>query len=45
MSFYGGLESKMMKIGEKVNNNNILMTIRDAFMLVFPFTIFGSIGW
>lgn len=44
MSFYGGLESKMMKIGEKVNNNNILMTIRDAFMLVFPFTIFGSIG-
>lgn len=44
MSFYNSLESKMMTIGEKVNNNNILMTIRDAFMLVFPLTIFGSIG-
>ena len=44
MSFYESFESKMMIIGEKVNNNNILMTLRDTFMLVLPLTIFASIG-
>ncbi len=32
-----------MVIGEKLNNNTILKILRDAFMLAFPLTIFGSI--
>lgn len=37
------LESKIMIVGEKLNNNKILGILRDAFMLAFPITIFGSI--
>lgn len=32
-----------MSVGEKLNNNKILQILRDAFMLAFPLTIFGSI--
>ena len=37
------LESAIMVLGEKLNNNKILMVLRDSFMLAFPLTIFGSI--
>lgn len=37
------LESAIMVMGEKLNNNKILMVLRDSFMLAFPLTIFGSI--
>lgn len=37
------LESHIMTVGEKLNNNKILGILRDAFMLAFPITIFGSI--
>ncbi|MGM9531463.1 PTS transporter subunit EIIC, partial [Intestinibacter sp.] len=37
------LESAIMVMGEKLNNNRILMVLRDSFMLAFPLTIFGSI--
>lgn len=32
-----------MKLGEKLSRNKILQILRDAFMLAFPLTIFGSI--
>ena len=32
-----------MSVGEKLNNNKVLQILRDAFMLAFPLTIFGSI--
>ena len=35
------LESAIMVMGEKLNNNKILMVLRDSFMLAFPLTIFG----
>lgn len=44
MSSYGYLEKKIMIVGEKLNNNKLLMILRDAFILVFPLTIFGSIA-
>lgn len=37
------LESAIMIVGEKLNNNKQLMVLRDAFMLAFPLTIFGSL--
>ena len=37
------LELHIMTVGEKLNNNKILGILRDAFMLAFPITIFGSI--
>ena len=43
MSLYEKLESKIMVLGEKLNNNKILTVLRDSFMLAFPLTIFGSI--
>lgn len=43
MNFMSSLESKIMVVGEKLNNNRVLKVLRDAFMLVFPMTIFGSI--
>lgn len=43
MSFYQKLDSTILKLGEKLSNNTILMILRDAFMLAFPLTIFGSI--
>lgn len=43
MNLYERLESGIMLLGEKLNNNRILMVLRDAFMLAFPLTIFGSI--
>ena len=43
MSFFDKMEEPIMVIGEKLNNNTILKILRDAFMLAFPLTIFGSI--
>ena len=43
MNLYQKLESSIMVVGEKLNNNRILKVLRDAFMLAFPLTIFGSI--
>ena len=43
MSFFDKMEELVMVIGEKLNNNTILKILRDAFMLAFPLTIFGSI--
>ena len=43
MSLFEKLESSIMLAGEKLNNNRILRVLRDAFMLAFPLTIFGSI--
>lgn len=43
MSFFDKMEEPIMVIGEKLNNNIILKILRDAFMLAFPLTIFGSI--
>ncbi|MGL4973034.1 MAG: PTS cellobiose transporter subunit IIC [Culicoidibacterales bacterium] len=43
MNFYQKIEGKIMWIGEKLSNNVILMILRDAFMLAFPLTIFGSL--
>ena len=36
-------ESAIMQVGDKLNNNTVLRVLRDAFMLAFPLTIFGSI--
>ena len=33
----------LMKLGEKFAQNKTLQILRDAFMLAFPLTIFGSI--
>ena len=43
MNLYEKLESNIMIVGEKLNNNRILKVLRDSFMLAFPLTIFGSI--
>lgn len=43
MSLFDKMEEPIMMIGEKLNNNTILKILRDAFMLAFPLTIFGSI--
>lgn len=43
MSFFDKMEEPIMVIGEKLNNNTILKILKDAFMLAFPLTIFGSI--
>ncbi|MGL4623363.1 MAG: PTS cellobiose transporter subunit IIC [Culicoidibacterales bacterium] len=43
MNLYQKIESKIMVLGDKLNNNVILMILRDAFMLAFPLTIFGSV--
>lgn len=43
MSFFDKIEEPLMSVGEKLNNNKILQILRDAFMLAFPLTIFGSI--
>ena len=37
------LESAIMVLGDKLNNNKILMVLRDSIMLAFLLTIFGSI--
>ena len=43
MSLFEKIESSIMIAGEKLNNNRILKVLRDAFMIAFPLTIFGSI--
>lgn len=43
MNFFDKMEEPIMVIGEKLNNNTILKILRDAFMLAFPLTIFGSV--
>lgn len=43
MNMYEKFESSIMLLGEKLNNNKVLMVLRDSFMLAFPLTIFGSI--
>ncbi len=37
------IQAPLMKFGEKLSRNKILQILRDAFMLAFPLTIFGSI--
>ena len=37
------IRAPLMKFGEKQSRNKILQILRDAFMLAFPLTIFGSI--
>lgn len=43
MNLFEKIEQPIMVIGEKLNNNKALKILRDAFMLAFPMTIFGSI--
>ena len=43
MNLFEKFEEPIMVLGEKLNNNKILRILRDAFMLAFPLTIFGSI--
>lgn len=43
MSFFEKIEEPMMKVGDKLNNVAFLRILRDAFMVAFPLTIFGSI--
>lgn len=43
MNLFEKMEGPIMALGEKLNNNKILRILRDAFMLAFPLTIFGSI--
>lgn len=43
MNLFEKIEEPIMIIGEKLNNNRVLRILRDAFMLAFPLTIFGSI--
>lgn len=43
MNLFEKIEEPIMIIGEKLNNNKALRILRDAFMLAFPLTIFGSI--
>lgn len=43
MNLFEKIEEPIMMIGEKLNNNKVLRILRDAFMLAFPLTIFGSI--
>ncbi len=37
------IQAPLMKFGEKLSRNKTLQILRDAFMLAFPLTIFGSI--
>ncbi|HDR6246497.1 TPA: PTS cellobiose transporter subunit IIC [Bacillus cereus] len=41
--FFEKLSSYLVPIAGKLNNNRYLSVLRDAFMLAFPLTIFGSI--
>ena len=43
MNLFEKIEQPIMVVGEKLNNNKALRILRDAFMLAFPLTIFGSI--
>lgn len=43
MNVFEKIEGPLMTMGEKLNNNKVLQILRDAFMLAFPLTIFGSI--
>lgn len=43
MNIFDKIEGPLMTMGEKLNNNKVLQILRDAFMLAFPLTIFGSI--
>lgn len=43
MNLFEKIEEPIMIVGEKLNNNRVLRILRDAFMLAFPLTIFGSI--
>ncbi|MGL5902108.1 MAG: hypothetical protein ACRCZO_05425, partial [Cetobacterium sp.] len=38
----GSFEKVMMPLASKLGSNRYLNVIRDAFMLSFPLTIFGS---
>jgi PTS system cellobiose-specific IIC component len=43
-SMFDKLSHVLVPIAGKLNNNRYLQVLRDAFMLAFPFTIFGSIA-
>lgn len=43
MSFFDKLTEPMLAVGEKLSNFKPLQILRDAFMIAFPLTIFGSI--
>ncbi len=42
-NWFTQFQAPLMKFGEKLSRNKILQILRDAFMLAFPLTIFGSI--
>ena len=43
MNFFEKIEEPLMVFGDKINNIKFFAILRDAFMLAFPLTIFGSI--
>lgn len=43
MSFFDKIEGPLMTLGDKINSIKVFSILRDAFMLAFPLTIFGSI--
>lgn len=42
-NWFTQFQAPLMKFGEKLSRNKTLQILRDAFMLAFPLTIFGSI--
>ncbi len=42
-SFIDKLSEKLIPIASKLGQNKYLLVLRDAFMLAFPITMFGSL--